>query len=227
MTRSERIYRVLLRAYPRTTRDTYGDDMVQLFADQLRDAPNLAGRAAVWTRAIADTVLDAPRERITGQRHAPVAEGPGMGAGRPIAPDVLAAASPLMLAALLLLVAPGFLGPLVDPRASLAGMPFGITMTVVLSLLAGLGILALRRGGLRDGRMRLLAAAALAVPLPTLLLFYGQEAAFWYAVMAAFLLALVSLRWLSFAMAVPFVLWLLLGPSVVLLLINSAGSGLA
>ena len=38
MTRSERVYRILLRAYPGRTRDACADDMAQLFADRLRDA---------------------------------------------------------------------------------------------------------------------------------------------------------------------------------------------
>jgi hypothetical protein len=223
MSRSERIFRFLLRAYPPSTRDAFGEDMAQLFADQLRDAPNDGERAAVWARAIADTLLDAPRERATGRRSRRVAEGPTLVATRPLGPDLLAAAAPLLLAATLLLVAPGFLAPLFDERAQLVGVPMGITLTVAFALLADLGILALRRGGLRDGRTRLLAAAMLAVPIPALLFLYGLEAAFWYAVAAAVLLAVVSVRWLSFALAVPFVLWLLLGPAVVLALIESLG----
>ena len=45
MTRSERIYRALLRAYPARTRDASGDDMTQLFIDRLRDTTS--GREAV------------------------------------------------------------------------------------------------------------------------------------------------------------------------------------
>ena len=220
MTRSERVYRALLRAYPSTTRSAYGDDMAQLFADQLRDARGGTEKAAVWARTIADMLLDAPRERLTGRRVVRVAEGPAIVPRRPLGPDLLAVAAPLLLTAILLLVAPGFLGPLFDDRVSLLGAPMGITVTVGFALLAGLGVLALRRGGLRDGRTRLLAAAMLAVPLPALLLFYGHEAALWYALIAALLLAVTSVRWLSFAMAVPFVFWLLFGPAVVLILIN-------
>lgn len=221
MSRSERVYRALLRAYPSSTRAAYGDDMAQLFADQLRDAPNDAERAAVWTRAIVDTLLDASRERLTGHRVARVADGPAIAQGRPLAPDLLAAAAPMILSVVVLLTGPGFLAPLFEERVSLLGAPMGVTVTVMLALLAGLGILAQRRGGLRNGRTRLLAAAMLAVPLPTLLFFYGLESALWYALPAAFLLAVTSVRWLSFAIAVPFVLWLLFGPAVVLMLINS------
>ena len=38
MTRSERIYRALLLAYPERTRLILGEDMVQLFRDRMRDA---------------------------------------------------------------------------------------------------------------------------------------------------------------------------------------------
>lgn len=226
MTRSERTYRVLLRAYPASTRADYGDDMAQLFADQIRDAPNAAEKAAVWTGVIADTLLDAPRERLTGRRIVRVAEGPATAQDRPLIPDLVAAAAPLLLAAVLLLVAPGFFEPLFEDRVSLLGLPIGITLTIAFALLAGLGVLALRRRGMREGRTRLLAAAALAVPLPTLLLIYGLETALWYALAAALLLAVTSVRWLSFAIAVPLVLWLLFGPAVILVIVNVAVPGI-
>ncbi|MEO5965263.1 MAG: hypothetical protein ABIR11_07335, partial [Candidatus Limnocylindrales bacterium] len=35
---SARLFRALLRLYPASTRRVYGDDMVQLFSDQLRNA---------------------------------------------------------------------------------------------------------------------------------------------------------------------------------------------
>lgn len=220
MTRSERIYRALLRAYPSSTRDRYGDDMAQLFADQLRNAPSQAERAAVWTRVIADTLVDAPRERLTGRRAPRLADGPLIGATRPLTPDVLAAAAPIVLTVVLLVWAPNFLVPFFDQRATLFGAPFGLAVLIASTLLAALGLFAFRRGGVRDGRSRLLAAAILAVPMPTLLLFCGVEATLWYGLAAAFLVTVVSVRWLSFAVVVPFVLWLLIGPSVVLILIN-------
>ena len=34
------VYRLLLCAYPSETREAYGPDMAQLFADQLRDSPS-------------------------------------------------------------------------------------------------------------------------------------------------------------------------------------------
>jgi hypothetical protein len=220
MTRSERVYRALLRAYPPSIRDMYGDDMAQLFADQLRDAPTHAERAALWTRVIADALVDAPRQRLTGRRAVRVAAGPAVGSARPLTPDVVAAAWPIALTMVLLIVAPNFLGPLFDERASLLGAPFGIAVLAVLALLATLGLFAFRRGGVRDGRSRLLAAAILAVPIPTLVYLYGPEATLRYGPVAAFVVAVMSVRWLSFAVAVPFVLWLLVGPSVVLILIN-------
>ena len=224
MTRSERIYRALQRAYPSATRDRYGDDMAQLFADQLRDAPSRLERAAVWTRVFRDILLDAPRERLAGRRAARVAEGPPSAVTRPLATDIVAAAAPILMTIALLVVAPNFLAPLFDDRASLFGAPFGITVAVTLAVLAGVGLFAFRRGGIRDGRTRLLAAAILAVPMPTLLFAYGLEATLWYGLAVAFLVAMVSVRWLSFVIAVPFVLWLVLGPAIVLILINSASA---
>lgn len=58
-------YRTLLAAYPRDFRDEYGEDMVQVLGDQLRDcAP--AERLPVFLRAVADLFATATRERVTG-----------------------------------------------------------------------------------------------------------------------------------------------------------------
>ena len=66
MTRSERIYRKLLLAYPRSFRARYEDEMVRL-VDQLRDA-DAAERpgehAALWARSVADIASSAPSEHL-------------------------------------------------------------------------------------------------------------------------------------------------------------------
>jgi hypothetical protein len=54
---SERLYRILLRAYPAEHRREYGDSMLQLFRDLCRDAycqGRLPGLAQVWIRTLWD-----------------------------------------------------------------------------------------------------------------------------------------------------------------------------
>lgn len=57
--RHESLYRALVVLYPQAFRRDYGDPMVQLFADRVRD---VGGRA--WLRAVPDLVRTVPIERI-------------------------------------------------------------------------------------------------------------------------------------------------------------------
>ena len=54
MSLSEKIYRLLLRAYPRRYRDQYGQPMEQVFRDQLRNAHTPAQLSALWVRTLGD-----------------------------------------------------------------------------------------------------------------------------------------------------------------------------
>jgi putative ABC transport system permease protein len=55
--RSERIYRWLLRLYPRDFRDEYGQEMSLLFRDRAADGP-----VRLWLQVIGDLVVHAPRQ---------------------------------------------------------------------------------------------------------------------------------------------------------------------
>lgn len=62
-----RIYRMLLRCYPKAHRAEYGELMLQLFRDQCRDAYRERGRfgfAVVWRDAAGDFVFTAIQEHI-------------------------------------------------------------------------------------------------------------------------------------------------------------------
>ncbi len=65
---SERVYRSLLRAYPRDLRGEYGDEMVRCFGDLcregLQDGGGL-GLAAVWARTLPELLYTALKERST------------------------------------------------------------------------------------------------------------------------------------------------------------------
>lgn len=57
MSATERIYRWLLRLYPRDFREEYGDEMSQLFRDRRRE-----GTVALWIQIAGDLIFHAPRE---------------------------------------------------------------------------------------------------------------------------------------------------------------------
>jgi hypothetical protein len=62
---SERVYRWLLRLYPVAFRTRFGDEMVQLFGDLMRDAQRRqvpARSARMWLRTLWDLVITAPAE---------------------------------------------------------------------------------------------------------------------------------------------------------------------
>lgn len=68
---SERIYASLLRAYPSAFRRRYEDEMVLLFADQLRDARAAnsgGGVAATWVRTLLDLLSSAIGEHLRKDR---------------------------------------------------------------------------------------------------------------------------------------------------------------
>ena len=71
MSSHERFYRGLLRAYPRAFRARYSEPMVQLFADQLRDARGagaLAGPLRLWVRTVPDLFTSAASEHLWRDR---------------------------------------------------------------------------------------------------------------------------------------------------------------
>jgi len=57
----ERVYRRLLRLYPRDFADDYADEMARLYRDRVRGE----GPASVWLALLADLVCTAPREQIS------------------------------------------------------------------------------------------------------------------------------------------------------------------
>lgn len=70
MTISERVYRLILRAYPAEYRREYEEPMLQLWRDQLRHCGGSRRRVALlWGRTLADTLRAAPAmhlETVTG-----------------------------------------------------------------------------------------------------------------------------------------------------------------
>ena len=65
---SERVYGGLLHAYPARFRARYADEMVLLFADQLRDANTAGGVAATWFRTLFDLASSSVGEHLRRDR---------------------------------------------------------------------------------------------------------------------------------------------------------------
>src|ERR687896_1075026 len=65
---SERVYRSLLRAYPRGLRDEYGEEMARCFRDLCREGLEDGGGlglAALWARTLPELLYSALKERST------------------------------------------------------------------------------------------------------------------------------------------------------------------
>jgi hypothetical protein len=72
MSFSEKLYRFLIRAYPRRYRTRYAEPMEQLFRDRLRNVHTVAGLTALWVRTLADWVVSVPVrywERVAPHPH--------------------------------------------------------------------------------------------------------------------------------------------------------------
>ena len=68
---AERVYRALLALYPTTFRYRFGDDMVQLFHDKLRDARSrhsARGAFAAWLALLGDAMVNASLEHLRRYR---------------------------------------------------------------------------------------------------------------------------------------------------------------
>jgi Clp amino terminal domain, pathogenicity island component len=64
MTISERLYRILLKAYPRRYRERYEQPMAECFRDQLRSTSGLYEFFRLWLRTLADHALTVPARHL-------------------------------------------------------------------------------------------------------------------------------------------------------------------
>jgi hypothetical protein len=216
VTRSERIFRALLHAYPKPTRDASGDDMVQLFIDRLRDAQTGRERVAIWLASIADIAVTAPRERLERRRVLRVAAGPAIDARRSVLPDFGVASVPLALTAIVMVAAPGFYSPLFDERVQLAGVPAGTGLLWVTAVLAAIGILAARRrDDLRDPMFQTVLIASLVAPIVLAFVVVPAEGLVHLAWALTLFVLVARFRVVQVALTLPFVAWLLAGPGFI------------
>ena len=169
MSRHVRLYRRLVRLYPARFHQQFGDEMVVLFADQLRDARASGRRLAVvglWTRSLLDLVVTAPTQYLRAERAVQQTVEVGIAIDGPSAPPsrvaTIVAATPLLTFALLSIVAPGFMDPVYSKPPEVIGVPGGVILILVACALAVLGMAVVRRS--RSGIVGLLGIAFLSLP---------------------------------------------------------------
>ena len=70
-TTAERVYRLVLRAYPPGFRDAYGTDVIELFRDRCREARSRYGALGivwVWFRTVPNVLVHGLLERLAESR---------------------------------------------------------------------------------------------------------------------------------------------------------------
>jgi hypothetical protein len=66
MSFSEKVYHILLLAYPRHYRSIYTEPMQQLFRDRLREIHSISELSALWVRTLADWAVSVPKQYWEG-----------------------------------------------------------------------------------------------------------------------------------------------------------------
>lgn len=153
MSRHERAFRRLIQLYPATFRAEYEDQMVGLFADQLRDSRTTGRTLAVtrlWAQVLIDLIATAPREHL--RKETPVlqpvepAAAPTTRTRSPLQRVAVVVASvPVVLLAALWVVAPGYMEPVGFNPPAVYGLPMGIVIVALAGGMAVFGWLVARR----------------------------------------------------------------------------------
>jgi hypothetical protein len=175
VSRHVRVYRRLVRLFPTRFREEYGDEMVRLFADQLRDArASGTSRAVVglWARSAMDLLMTAPGQHLREERPVPQTVQPGfvdagLGGRPPSRVATALAAAPLLIWAVLSLTAPGFTEPLYANPPAIVGLPAGLCLIAMVAVLTLGGLVLVRRARSRAGVV--VALACFTVPAGFLL----------------------------------------------------------
>jgi hypothetical protein len=154
MNRHERIYRRLLRLYPPAFRGRYGDAMISLFREQLRDARSSGERrqiASLWARCLVDLVVTVPKQHFDKERQVAQVEGSPvvLVQVRPRSPTqtrhVLLALLPLWVLLVRSIVAPGANEPVFANPPAWYGLPFGLTVVAIALALMIIGVVLMAR----------------------------------------------------------------------------------
>lgn len=154
MTRSERIYRKLLLAYPRSFRARYEEEIVRLFLDQLRDtasADHAGERAALWARSVADIASSAPSEHLRKESTVAKRVDPGS-VDLTISPErtgptrigYALASIPFVAIVFGATLASGFFEPVFANPPEILGLPAGIVLLFAVAVWASLAFVVIR-----------------------------------------------------------------------------------
>jgi hypothetical protein len=170
VSRHERAFRRLVRLYPPAFRAEYEDQMVGLFADQIRDSRASGSPLAVarlWAQTLIDLIATAPEQHLRK-------DGPVLQPVEPAATPVAAARSPLQRVAVVIasvpviawvavwVVAPAFMEPVFSVPPAILGLPMGAFLIAFAGGMAVFGWLVARRA--QSVRVALGAVAFLTIP---------------------------------------------------------------
>jgi hypothetical protein len=150
MNRHERIYRRLLRLYPADFRARFGNEMISLFREQLRDARSSGERrqiASLWARCLVDLVVTVPKQHFEKERQvSQVAEGSpvvlAMDGPRSATRTrrVLLSLLPLWVVLVRSIVAPGANEPLFANPPAMFGLPLGFPLLALALSVMAMGV---------------------------------------------------------------------------------------
>jgi hypothetical protein len=79
---SEKVYHILLLAYPRHYRSIYAEPMQQLFRDRLREVHSTSELLQLWVRTLADWAVSVPKQYWEGATPHPHLDFASLDAGR-------------------------------------------------------------------------------------------------------------------------------------------------
>lgn len=137
---AERLYHLLLFAYPATHRRKYGPLMAQLFRDLCRDSyhqEGFVGLVRLWRHVLTDTAVTATVEHFYALQ-----EGGQLMTKRQHWMVLYLAGLPLELGMLLFLINPAFVGQMLTPNAA---QPIGWVMAAAVFVLVGTAYVVQRR----------------------------------------------------------------------------------
>lgn len=160
---TERLYRLLLFAYPPAHRREYGPLMAQAFRDLCRNSyqrGGVVGLGELWFRIVTDTVTSSIAEHLYALK------GDSMMTQKQHGWAIASALLPLGLWLVLGLVNPGFAGLLFAPSSS---QPIGWLMAVAIFALAGLAYF-VQRKGFESANRRARVGSLVLLVLPAILL---------------------------------------------------------
>jgi hypothetical protein len=185
MNRHEWIYRRLLRLYPAAFRARYGDAMISLFREQLRDARSSGERnqiASLWARSIVDLVVTIPKQHFDKEHQvSQVAEGSPVvlvqvrrRSPTPV-PRLLLALLPVWVFLAQAVAFPNAIEPIFANPPAVYGLPAGFALLAFSFVLMALGVIVMTRTTSRKSAICAVAfltapSTAILVLAPTIIL---------------------------------------------------------